>query len=147
MIEFNEDKIILGYEIGMQTLIGVDRSKYPVKRGNCFSLISEDKIPYQILNFSVENLEEAVKNHGLTYPVKMMVIDDTKLAILCDERIPANWYDSHLCGVCTPDKYLPITQQLPKILGTKCGAIVTRTSECGKFVTEQHTYDKLPKYE
>lgn len=54
--------------ITSRTMIGVNMEKFPVKRGNCFSVKTEEGHEYRIVNFSVENLEE-LNHRGVKFPI------------------------------------------------------------------------------
>jgi hypothetical protein len=105
-------KILNATKVGMVTCVGVLTDKYPVEHGNCFDLYAEGKF-YRIVNFCHENLEEAIKRHKLTWPIKISPLkDDSDIAIIYDERIPDSWYSYRYCEVCCPEQFLPINQQL-----------------------------------
>lgn len=115
------------------TMIGVDKSSYPVKRGNCFSINStvdvltgegeDDGRPVKffrpepigelrVINFSYENLVKLMEMKLVELPIDMLLIERTRCAIINDHRIPHEWYDSRWCGVCCHESLLPIPQRL-----------------------------------
>jgi len=93
------------------TLVGYNTDEYPIKRGNCFSVETEDGKNYRILNFGLENLEHLLAEKGLTWPVKIVVLGE-RHAALSDERIGDRWYQSKFCSVCTPRDLIPLPQLL-----------------------------------
>lgn len=89
-------------EIGSQTLIG-HIGPYP-QHGNCFSILAEDGNDYWIVNFGVEDLREVVKRNLLSLPVNIEPIEGKyqgrALAVIQDDRIPAEWYKERYCRAC-----------------------------------------------
>jgi hypothetical protein len=79
-------------------------------RNNCFSLETESKKDIRIVNFYLEDLEYLLKN-GLTYPVKILLIN-SKIGVINDERIPDEFYNERFCIVCTHEDFLTLPQQL-----------------------------------
>ena len=128
-----------------QTLIGVLKSTYPVKHGNCFSVLADDDNEYKIINFFAENWEEAIKR-GVALPIGIRIITN-RLAVIHDGRIPDNWYPDKFCEVCCPDHLLPINQKLAHERGLMNGSrhefYISERSDKIKGVTIK--YSKLPK--
>lgn len=93
----------------IQTLIGPSQG-FPVKRGNCFSVKTDEEKRYQIVNFNAENWEEMLRR-GLELPVKILPISEHH-AVIHDKRIPDDWYDSDYCEICCPQTLLPENQKL-----------------------------------
>ena len=91
------------------TCLMVVGDNYPLPSGNCFGVQTE-KGEFRIVNFVLENLEEAIRR-GITFPIKIHPIDDWT-AVIHDERIPDNWYKSRWCEICCPENLLPIPQRL-----------------------------------
>lgn len=94
------------YAIGMVTLVGVPKTEYPLSWGNCFSarLTAEKSGQYaDIVNFDYENLKELLRRGTLTWPIEIVYLDEArKIALVRDPRIPAEWYRTKYCEVCTP---------------------------------------------
>ena len=104
----NKDKIINGIRIGEITLVAY-LGDFPRESGNCFSMVTE-KEPYKIVNFHAENLEELIERKVVSWPIKIIPISKTE-AIVCDERIPDEWYKTEYCTICCPDDLLPPQQK------------------------------------
>lgn len=96
--------------ITSQTLVGCDDSKFPVTRGNCFSVRTDDFKEYRIVNFYVENWDEMIRR-GLELPVKIHPLSEW-VAVIQDERIPDSWYSDHYCETCCPLQHRPLPQVL-----------------------------------
>ena len=96
--------------VGSVTLLGVDTSAYPVKRGNCFS-VQIDDAEYKVINFNHENLMFLIQL-GLKLPVEILVDDETKRAFIHDTRIKDKWYDKDVCEICSPMKFWSAAQLL-----------------------------------
>jgi len=103
-----------GIGITFQTLVGHDRGSFPLKHGNCFSIKCDNEWEYRIVNFVVENLEEALRRGCLEYPIEILPLDKS-LAVIVDSRIPDNWFTDRYCEVCCPEDLLPVNQQMRKI--------------------------------
>ncbi len=102
-------------------MLGI-RGTPPHKRGNCFSVITDnggERKEYRIVNFNFENLE-ALLSKGLTWPIRIMLKSPT-VAIIYDTRIPYNWYQEQYCTTCCPHNLLPEPQQVQNILEMECG--------------------------
>lgn len=98
--------------IGCVTLVGYNYSEPPpYQRGNCFDLVTEKNEYFKIVNFNHENLEYALEHKLIDFPIPMLVLSP-RVAAIHDLRIPNNWYDEQFCGICTPERFLSITQQL-----------------------------------
>lgn len=96
-------------EIGSQTMVGYADAPFPRQRGNCFSMLGEDGNYYRIVNFGVENLEELIRRKVVEFPVEIELVEDRpyqgqRLAMVRDERIPAEWYNERRCSTCWPCK-------------------------------------------
>lgn len=98
-----------------QTLVGIGSSEFPLRHGNCFSMVCDDGSEYRIVNFYVENLKELEKGGVIEDGVMIMPISG-RHAIIMDERIPNNWYSGEYCTTCTPFDLLPDTQKMGSIL-------------------------------
>lgn len=106
--------------ITSETMVGVDTRYIPVRRGNCFSISSEQSNTqkhdyskdYRVLNFFAENLRELIKQKKIDWPVKVLVNDTYRVALINDERIEDNWYQKHFCETCTPECFFPLPQLL-----------------------------------
>jgi len=98
--------------IGMQTLVGYDRNaKFPIAKGNCFSMETEDGNGYRIINFGVENLEELLKTRVIAYPIEIYIPDGyDNIAYIADKRIPDDWYWKNFCSGCCPRALWPKEQ-------------------------------------
>ena len=102
------------------TLVGYIGKDFPMKRGNCFSVEAEDGKDYRIVNFNHENIEELLERRTIEFPVKISPIGEG-VALIADERIPTDWYDSRYCETCTPRNLLPQPQQLRIFLDIQSG--------------------------
>jgi hypothetical protein len=114
-------------EITTTTLVGYHYKKeeqFPRPRGNCFSVEVPDHGEYRIVNFSYENIKEAVRR-GVSWPIKILPIG-RRVAVLHDARIPWDWYDSKWCETCCPDRLLPPPQRLLHLLEIERGVRVER---------------------
>lgn len=134
-----EFKTIEATEIGSQTLVGYS-GPYPRPSGNCFSLKAEGNY-YKILNFGAENLNYALNNGLITWPIRIHPLSENH-AVIHDERIPHNWYQDRFCNLCTPKDLLPITQQLHNHLDILSGAREESNKGWISFY-----FDKQPKWE
>lgn len=94
--------------------------EFPMKRGNCFSVETDDSNEYRIINFNHENLEELERIGTVSFPLKISVLAD-RIAIICDERIPDEWYSQRFCETCTPRELLPLPQRLKHFLDIERG--------------------------
>lgn len=103
--------------IGSVTLVGVDvRDGYPIKRGNCFSVGTKNKNEwYHILNFSYENLKYLEKQKIIQFPIKILSLSE-RHAVICDNRIPDEFYQKDFCEICTPRELLPVPQRLKQLI-------------------------------
>jgi hypothetical protein len=95
-------------KITLQTLVGTVEKDFPREHGNCFTVETDTGKNYCIVNFYIENLEEAVKR-GIFWPIKILALDDGT-GIIMDERIPENWYRDDYCECCCPRALLPHNQ-------------------------------------
>jgi len=98
------------FSISEHTLIGVGGDDFPLSSGNCFSVEAEDRKYYRIINFVLENLEEAIKR-GIDWPIEIKILRG-RIAVIHDSRIPDSWYSTRFCEVCTPKDMLPLPQLL-----------------------------------
>ncbi len=119
-----DEKLLNATRIEGCTLVGYMISEYPAKKGNCFSVSTDCGGYYKIVNFSYENMVEAI-NRGISYPIKIRQIGD-KTAIVHDCRIPDDWYDARWCEVCCPESLLPVTQMLEHERQVSSGVRVNR---------------------
>lgn len=108
--EIDVSKYLLATKMDSQTLVGYFNEDFPREHGNCFGLHVAGDREFRIVNFNAENLQELLKR-GLTYPIKIVPIAKNR-AIIHDERIPHDWYQSRWCECCCPDDLLPLPQQL-----------------------------------
>ncbi len=108
------DKIDLlnAVEIGEETTIG-SFGELPRQIGNCFSLITDERKWFDIVNFYVENLRKLL-DCGLEWPVKIIAISNTH-AVICDERIPEDFYRTEYCQTCCPEDLLPYPQRMKNL--------------------------------
>lgn len=119
MVKIDFNNILEAQRVTGCTLIGVLRNKFPLPhRGNCFSVATKRR-EFRIVNFYLENLEELIKR-GLNFPVKIIPICKS-MAIIHDERIPAEWYNLEWCETCCRSELLPIPQRLIHDLEIKQG--------------------------
>jgi hypothetical protein len=109
------------------TMVGVCTDKYPVKHGNCFSVMTDDDEEYRIVNFSHENWCEMFNRDKITLPTTILPIDN-KRAIIHDHRIPHSWYDDKWCTTCCPESLLPINQQLEFMRDDEAGRRVVHSN-------------------
>lgn len=89
--------------MGSQTLVGVIPKEFPLEFGNCFGLCTK-KQEYNIVNFYTENFDHLIEEGIIEYPVRIKVLDKS-CAILCDKRIPDNYYRKDICSICAPYKF------------------------------------------
>jgi hypothetical protein len=105
------------YQIAMVTLVGVPKTGFPLRWGNCFSarLGPEDLAPaVKIINFNYENLEELLRRRTITWPIRIVYLDvPRKVALIEDPRVPDGWYQTKYCSICTPRDLLPADQKEP----------------------------------
>lgn len=80
------------------TLLGVGGPR-PMKGGNCFSVETEGGQSYHITNFRLENFEELIRRGMISWPVEITPLKPGH-AEVTDERIPEEWYDRTICGIC-----------------------------------------------
>lgn len=97
-------------EITSITLVGVLKKNFPLRYGNCFSVMAENDQSYRIVNFVYENMQEILRR-GFKEPFKIAVIG-THTAIIHDERIPDEWYSDKYCETCCPVDLLPSIQRM-----------------------------------
>ena len=130
-----ECNIINAVRVTTTTLVGYDRkAKFPIDRGNCFSMQAEDGTDYRIVNFIHENLEEAIRL-GITYPIKIQPLaKESAVAIIIDERIPDAWYSVRYCECCCPDVLLPHPQRMAHKRQEIRGERILMTYECNEYI-------------
>lgn len=138
--------VVMGEYITTRTLVGAYSKKYPYKHGNCFSMKCDNGQSYRIVNFVYENLTEAI-NRGIELPVRVLPLNDS-VAVICDTRIPNNWYRRDFCTTCCPESLLPLPQRLGIQLELDCGARVNRVCDRsdggGTYVIVKCDSSKLP---
>ena len=113
-----QDNIKLAKQITTVTLVGYI-GEYPMERGNCFS-VSTDDGEFRILNFNYENLKKLLKDNVVEWPIKISALSPSH-AIICDHRIPDEWYSKKFCETCTPIDLLPVPQRLRHFLDIERG--------------------------
>ncbi len=106
----NKEKINT-IEIGTVTCVGFLVENYPMEHGNCFTLIDEYAKEYRIVNFAYENLDWALKNKKITFPIRIQPLSE-KVALIDDIRIPSNWYGETYCEGCCPQELLTEPQKM-----------------------------------
>ena len=112
------DPITIPMRIGGSTMICVDQSDgFPLKGGNCFSLIDPEGKRHKVVNFSYENLKEWQKRTSQTDIKVRCIPKSNTIWEICDERIPNEWYNEEYCTVCTPLRMLPIDQRKEYLKG------------------------------
>lgn len=128
-----EKQLINATGIDETTCIGVMKTQYPLEYGNCFAVCTENGGSYGIVNFILENLEEAIKR-GVTWPIRLLKLDD-RHAIIHDSRIPYNWYKKDWCETCCSKELLPEHQQLEKQRQEERGEIIYTKTKDGFVMT------------
>jgi hypothetical protein len=113
------NKQTIPIEFGTVTLVGYNTSKFPIKGGNCFSLIDLDGNSHRVVNFGFENLEEWIRLTEQTDITVQCIPKSNRLWEICDERIPKDWYNDWYCTVCTPIRMLPYEQRKKYLKGKK----------------------------
>jgi len=108
-----KDNVKLATTVTSVTLVGFI-GEFPMKRGNCFSVRTNDNEDYRIVNFNHENLEELIRLEILKFPIQISLISKHH-AVIADGRIPNEWYSARFCETCTPKDLLPLPQQLTTI--------------------------------
>jgi hypothetical protein len=97
-------------KIGMCTLIGCPTSTFPTRHGNCFEVKVEEKMyDLKIVNFYFENLKHLLDN-GLTFPILVQPVSSSH-AIIDDDRIPEEFYETRYCECCCPERLWPEPQR------------------------------------
>ena len=89
----------------------IDHDRFPLKGGNCFSLIDPNGKYHSVVNFKAENLEEWVRRTGQTDIDVECIPKSDKIWMIVDKRIPQDWYSDRFCEVCTPYRMLPYEQR------------------------------------
>lgn len=126
-------------EIGEQTCVGgLVEKTYPHTRGNCFSVIAENR-SWRILNFYVENMGKLLEDQVVRWPVSVLLIPDSKCAVIHDVRIPHGWYREDFCESCCPPALLPATQRMGQLRRILAGV---RTEHPNGMVSEQIICDR-----
>lgn len=100
-------------DIGDTTLLGVSGNNYPLSSGNCMSVMLEGGGRLKIVNFYAENLQELIKNRGLTWPVACEEIGPN-VGVISDPRIHDTWFRVTFCETCCPRDLLPLPQRLAR---------------------------------
>jgi hypothetical protein len=139
------EQIILAKDVTRVTLVGYLHDKFPASRGNCFSVVTEDDKHFRILNFNHENLEELERTNVFEWPLKILPLDSSH-AVICDERIPHEWYDEKFCSTCTPRNLLPLPQRLRQLRDIQSGRKTEKVIEIeGKkhIMTTIHVESKI----
>lgn len=122
----HKGRLVNGVEVISSTLLGVNKSKFPVRHGNCFSMRADNGHSYIIVNFYLENLEEGIRREKMTLPVRLYILSDpykSGVAIIFDPKIPTSWYSDQFCETCTPVEYLPFPQRVSHALKLESGTI------------------------
>jgi hypothetical protein len=114
------------------TLVGVLGDKFPLRHGNCFSVKTDDG-EKKIVNFFYENLKHLIDN-GLTFPINIESISKHH-AIIHDDRIPEDFYETRYCEVCCPTHLLPIPQQKARERLISSGKLMVK--QCGDYILEK----------
>ena len=100
---------IKAISFGSTTLVGVQDGPYPLKVGNCFSLIDEVGEEYRVINISSEDLQELIRLQVVDLPIDIEIWG-TRWAMVRDIRVPKEWWRVRACAVCIPenlrDEYL-----------------------------------------
>jgi len=125
----HKGRLVYGVEVISSTLLGVNKSKFPVRHGNCFSMRADNGHSYRIVNFYLENLEEGIRREKMTLPVRLYILSDpykSGVAIIFDPKIPTSWYSAQFCETCTPVEYLPFPQRVSHALKLESGTITER---------------------
>jgi len=118
--------------IGGCTLVGYMSNNFPMRSGNCFTVVNKEGKDYKIANFGHEDLEEAMRR-GITFPIPILILAEG-VAVIHDPRIPDDWYWEGFCGICTPNDLLSTTSKLAHQRGIECGAI----KEEGSWIHYNH---------
>jgi hypothetical protein len=114
------------------TLIGASGDKFPLRHGNCFSVKTDDG-ERKIVNFFYENLKHLIDN-GLAFPIDIESISKHH-AIIHDDRIPEDFYETRYCEVCCPTSLLPIPQQKARERLISSGKLIVK--QCGDYILEK----------
>lgn len=79
--------------MGSSTLGGYIKTEFPQKRGNAFTVFTEEQENKErtILNMYEENFSELVRREVIRFPVEIVPVGVDR-ATLVDPRIPAEWY-------------------------------------------------------
>jgi hypothetical protein len=120
-MDISMTKTVDAVRVTSSTLVGVRSDKFPVKGGNCFSMVCSDGHERRILNFALENLNEAIRR-GVALPVKVLPLS-AYFAVIMDPRIPDDWYNKELCRVCSPSDFLSIPQKIKNELDLAVGRV------------------------
>jgi hypothetical protein len=110
------------------TLVGFIKNGFPMKRGNCFSMRTDNDEHYKIVNFNYENFEELLERNVIEFPVTIGVIKGNT-AVMLDNRIPDEWYSDKFCTTCTPMDLLPLPQRIKQLLDIDRGVREEREIE------------------
>ena len=103
-------KALQALHVTSHTTIGIWKGEFPIKNGNCFSVMCSDGQSRRIVNFALENLEEAI-SRGVSWPIEVKALTDG-IAVIHDSRIPDDWYQEGFCEICCPRDLLPVPQRL-----------------------------------
>ncbi len=116
------------------TMVGVSTKTFPVEHGNCFDVETKCGKEFRILNFAFENLKELIRLEKVSWPIDIAVVGK-EIAIVCDTRIPDEWYPVEFCSVCTPQRLLSLPQRLSIHLSEVRGERETRKFADGMSMT------------
>jgi hypothetical protein len=116
----------------------------PLKRGNCFAVRTKEGARYHIVNFCHENWAAMLERNLITLPIKVLPLNEN-IAVVCDERIPDNWYSKKFCEVCCPEIFLPLDQRLRIWRWKATGALKERI--VGEHVLRRVDQAICPKWE
>jgi hypothetical protein len=105
-----EKETVFAKSFGFVSLVRVRGDKFPLNRGNYFSLVVNGK-NYEICNFWYEDLEHLVKTGVVPFPIKIKILDE-RWAMVYDERVPADFYSE--TSYRAPQKYWSLKQLMER---------------------------------
>lgn len=103
---------MIALKVTEHTLVGVMSDKFPISRGNCFSVLANDQKNYKVVNMNLENLEFLIKeDNRVSWPIEIKLLGNGYCKII-DKRIPKNYLDKDYCIICTSRNLLPFVQRI-----------------------------------
>ena len=104
--------------IGFVSLVGVMATKFPLNRGNYFSLQTSEG-GYEVFNMWYEDLEHLIETKVVEFPIQIKVLDE-RWCVVYDSRIPKEYLSE---SYRAPEKYWSFNKRIERQLKIDSGEI------------------------